>query len=141
MMQSKVNVTLLGILIFVLGGIAGAVSHSLYQEYLKRAFFKSAPQPPDIVGGMARELGLDAAQTDSLRRIFEDSRQRYMDLSKQFWPQYEKIRIETDQQIKDMLRDDQKKRYENFLRKIQPPPMRFDEPKGKGKTKDREAPK
>ena len=89
MTQSKVNVALLGILIFVLGGIAGAVSHSLYQEYVKRAFFKSAPPPPDIVGGMARELGLDAAQTNSLRRIFEDSRHRYMDLSKQFWPQYE----------------------------------------------------
>lgn len=139
MMQSKVNVFLLGILIFVLGGITGAVSHSLYQEYLKAAFFKRAAQPPDIIGGMARELGLDAAQTDSLRRIFEESRQRYIDLSKQFWPHYEKIRIETDQRIRDMLREDQKKRFEDFLKKTQPPPMRFEEQEKEKPTQGRDA--
>lgn len=122
-MKSKLNVVLLGILIFVLGGIAGAVIHSLYQEYLKAAFFKSTQQPPDIIGGMARELGLDAGQTDSLRNIFDESRKRYIDLAKQFWPQYETIRNETDQQIKNILRDDQKKRFEDFLKKVQPPPM------------------
>lgn len=126
MIQSKVNVVLLGILIFVLGGIAGAVGHSLYQEYLKAAFFKKAQQPPDIIGGMAHELGLDAGQTDSLRNIFEESRHRYVDLAKQFWPQYEAIRNETDQQIKNILRDDQKKRFEDFLKKVQPPPMQMD---------------
>jgi len=131
MMQSKVNVVLLGILIFVLGGIAGAVSHSLYQEYLKAAFFKKAQQPPDIIGGLAQELGLDAGQTESLRNIFEESRKRYIDLAKQFWPQYETIRNETDQQIKNILREDQKKRFEDFLKKVQPPPMQMDrQPEG-----------
>jgi hypothetical protein len=121
-MKSKVNVVLLGILIFVLGGIAGAVINSLYREYLKAAFFRSVQQPPDIIGGIARELKLDAKQTESLRVIFDESRKRYLDLAHQFWPQYETIRKETDQKIKDILRDDQRARFEDFLKKAQPPP-------------------
>jgi len=61
-MKSKASIVLLGILIFVLGGIAGAVSHSLYQEYLRAAFFKASSQPIDIIGGLAKELNLDAQQ-------------------------------------------------------------------------------
>ncbi len=121
-MRSKLGVLLLGILIFVLGGITGAVSHYLYQEHLKAAFFKAAQRRPDIVGGMARELKLDARQTESLRAIFDDSRKRYIDLSEQFWPQYDTIRKETDQRIKDTLNVDQKARFEAFLKKVQPPP-------------------
>jgi hypothetical protein len=121
-MKSKLGAILLGILIFLLGGITGAVSHYLYREHLKAAFFKAAQRPPDIVGGLARELKLDARQTELLRTIFDDSRKRYMDLSQQFWPQYDTIRKETDQQIKDILNEDQKARYEAFLKKIQPPP-------------------
>ncbi len=129
-MKSRLAVILLGILIFILGGIAGAVSHFFYQEHIKAPFFKAARQSPDIVGGMARELQLDAAQTESLRKIFDQSRKRFMDLSQQFWPQYETIRIETERQIKNILREDQKVRFENFLKKFQPPPPN-PPPKGK----------
>ncbi len=121
-MKSRLWGILLGILIFILGAIAGAVAHILYQEHLKAAFFKAFEHPPDIVAGMARELQLDAAQTESLRKIFDESRQRYMDLSREIWPKYEAIRIETEQQIKNILREDQKILYENFLRRFQPPP-------------------
>ena len=120
-MKSRLVVILLGILIFVLGGIAGAISHSLYQEYIKVAFFKAAQRPPDIVEWMSKELQLDSTQTESLKKIFEESRRRYMDLSQQVWPQYEKIRVETEQQIKSILRADQKARYEDFLRRFKPP--------------------
>jgi hypothetical protein len=123
-MKPRLGIILLGLLIFLLGGIAGAVSHFLYREHLKAAFFKAAQQPPDIVGGMARELKLDAGQTDSLKTIFDESRKRYMNLSQQFWPQFETIRIETDEQIKNILRDDQRVRFEDFLKKVHAPPPR-----------------
>ena len=132
-MKSKASIVLLGILIFVLGGIAGAVLHSLYQEYLKVAFFKASSQPIDIVGDLAKELDLDAQQTESLKVIFEESRQRTIALSQKIWPQYQAIQKEaepqyqaiykeTEQRIKDMLRDDQRARYEAFLKKFQVPP-------------------
>ena len=133
-MKSRLGVFLLGLLIFLLGGVAGAVSHFLYQEHLKAAFYKAVQQPPDIVGGMARELKLDPGQKESLRLIFEESRKRYMNLAQQFWPQYETIRVETDQQIKNILRDDQKARFEDFLKKVQVPP-----PKAPGAQKQKKA--
>ena len=122
-MKSKATIVLLAILVFLLGGITGAVSHSLYQEYLKAAFFKAGSQPFDFIGNFARELNLDAQQTEALRAIFEESRQRYMELNKQVWPQYQGIGQETENKIKSILREDQKARYEAFLKQFQPPPM------------------
>lgn len=128
-MKSKASIVLLGIVIFLLGAIAGAVSHSLYQEYLKAAFFKAGSQPVDIVGGLAKELELDAQQTESLRKIFDESIERSIALSQEILPRYQTIYKETEQKIKDILREDQRARYEEFLRKFQVPP--FPEPQGK----------
>jgi uncharacterized membrane protein len=109
-MKSRLSIALLWILVFLMGGIAGAVSHYLYWEHFKK--------PPDIVEGMARELKLDALQKESLETIFEQSRKRYWALAQQFRPQYETIRNETDEQIKNILRADQRKRFEEFLKKV-----------------------
>jgi uncharacterized membrane protein len=112
-MKSKVSVALLGILVFLLGGIGGAISHYFYLRY----FFV----PPNIVEAFARELKLDAKQKEQLRDIFNESRERYRALSLQFRPQYENIRNETDQQIRKILRDDQKAHFEDFLIKVHSP--------------------
>lgn len=120
-MKSKASIVLLGIVIFLLGAIAGAISHSLYQEYLKAAFFKANPQPPDIIGGLAKELQLDAQQTEALRSIFDESIEHSIALSQEIWPRYQNIYNETEQKIKDILRDDQRARYEEFLSQFQPP--------------------
>lgn len=122
-MKSKTTIVLLGILVFLLGGIAGAVSHSLYQEYLKASFIKATSQSMDIVGSLAKELELDAEQTESLRNIFEESRNRSIALSQELWPQYQAIYNETEQEIKDILREDQRVRYEEFLKQFQIPPI------------------
>jgi len=108
-------------MIFLLGGIAGAVSHSLYQEYLRAAFLKAGPQPIDFLGNFAKEFDMDQQQTEELRAIFDDIRKSYIDLSIKIWPEYEKIRKETEQKIKDILREDQRARYEEFLKQFQPP--------------------
>lgn len=121
-MKSKITIVLLGILVFLLGGIAGAVSHSLYQEYLRAAFFKATSQSMDIVGGLAKELDLDAEQTASLRAIFDESRDRSIALSQEIWPRYQSIYNDTEQKIKSILRDDQRVRYEEFLKQFQAPP-------------------
>lgn len=122
-MNSKLTVILLGILVFLLGGIAGAVSHSLYQEYVKTAFIKATSQPIDIVGGLAKELDLDAGQTESLKAIFDESRNRSIALSQKVWPQYQTIYNETEQKIKGILRADQRVRYEEFLKQFKMPAM------------------
>ncbi len=67
---------------------------------------------------MAREFDLDPQQKDSLKGIFDQSRQRYRALGQEYRPQWEAIRNETDEQIKQILRPDQKAKYEEFLKKV-----------------------
>jgi uncharacterized membrane protein len=128
-MKSKLKVVLLGLLIFALGGIAGAVSFYIYREHSRAPAAKPASIPRDIVEDMARELSLDAQQKENLRVIFGDSRKRfqtlnaqfrplYENLNGQFRPQWEKIRDETDDQVRKMLRPDQRVHFEEFLRKV-----------------------
>ncbi len=119
-MKSKLGVALLWIAVFLLGAIAGGAGHHLYREHLEKAY---SPQPlfthEDIIKWMADYLEMDAQQTESLRVIFDKSRGRYIDLAEEFRPRYDAIRIESENEIKNILRPDQKKRYEEFLEKVQ----------------------
>jgi uncharacterized membrane protein len=119
-MKSRLVAALLWIAVFLLGAIAGATSHYLYWEHLKASYTPASPPThEDIVEWMAGYLKLDEQQTESLKVIFDKSRQRYIDLAEEFRPRYETIRIETDDQIKSILREDQRKRFEEFLKKVQ----------------------
>jgi hypothetical protein len=140
-MKSKVSVILLGILVFLLGSVAGVVGHYLYREHVRQALLKAAPPRFDFVEGMAKELKLNSTQKESLKIIVADIRKRTMNLNKEFrpkydainkefmpkyetvnkdfMPQFEVIRKDSDQRIKALLRDDQKSLFENFLRKFQ----------------------
>jgi uncharacterized membrane protein len=121
-MKSKLGIALLGIVIFLMGGIAGAISHYLYREHLKTISAPKIPTYQDIIDGMAQELMLDAQQKEALKFIFDRSRKRYFNLALEYRPYYEKIRVETEEQIKEILRPDQRMRYEEFLRKVYSPP-------------------
>ena len=142
-MKSKLAVALLWILVFLLGGVAGAVSHYLYWTHLRPFAPAGPPTLDDIVNGMGRELKLDSKQKESLKAIFEKSFQQYFELNKKFGPQYEAlnkqylpqfeeinrqyrpeweaIRNETDEKIKQILRPDQRAKYEDFLKKVYAP--------------------
>ena len=121
-MKSKLGVALLGLLIFLMGGIVGAISHYLYREHLKTINAPKIPSYQDILDGMAQELMLDAQQKENLRLIFDKSRKSYFNLALEYRPHYEKIRVGTENEIKEMLRPDQRMRYEEFLRKVYSPP-------------------
>ena len=118
-MKSKVGIALLWVLVFLLGGVAGAVSYRLYWMYSRPAAPRMVPpKPADIIDGMARELKLDGRQKESLKAIFSQSLHRYRALGEEYKPQWEAIRNETDEQIKQMLRPDQRAQYEAFLQKV-----------------------
>ncbi len=120
-MRSKTSATLMLVLTFVLGGIAGAISDHLYQTRLKNVVARppSRPGPHDIVEDMAKDLKLSSDQKEKLRTIVLQSRERYRALSVQFRPQYDVIRNETNQQIRQILTDDQKTRFETIVKDIE----------------------
>jgi uncharacterized membrane protein len=122
-MKSKIDVILLGILIFLLGGVAGAVSHYLYREHVKQAALKAGPQRFDVVEALAKELKLDPQQKQSLRIIIDESRKCSRELWQEYRPRWNTIRNDSDQRIKNILRDDQKALFEKFLKKISQPPQ------------------
>ncbi len=113
-MQSKTSASLLLIITFLLGGVTGSVSYYLYQRH---APSRQGP-PRDPVNDMAKALGLDAQQKVTLKSIMDQSRDRYRALSQQMRPQYDVIRDDTRRQIRHILRDDQKPRFEDFLKEV-----------------------
>jgi hypothetical protein len=117
-MKSRLGVALLGVLIFLLGGVAGATSYYLYCEHPKASAPKTIPKVDDVVEWMARELKLDAQQKADVKVIITDIRGRYRALWQEFRPRYELLRKESDDRINSLLREDQKPLFEEFLKKL-----------------------
>jgi hypothetical protein len=119
-MKSKTSAALLLVAIFCLGGLAGGFTQFLYRvNFSSSAAPRSrVPNSHDIVEEMALQLKMDAGQKEQLRAIVQQSRDRYRVLSRQFQPQYEKIRGETSDAIRAILRPDQRKEYEATLEKM-----------------------
>ena len=117
-MKSKIGVALLGIAIFLLGGVAGAVSYYLYCEHQKASAPRTIQKVDDVVEWMATELKLDEQQKAQVKVIITDIRNRYRGLWQVFRPQYEALRKESDDRINALLRDEQKPLFEAFLKKL-----------------------
>jgi uncharacterized protein YneF (UPF0154 family) len=116
-MKSKTTAVLLLISIFLLGGVAGGMSHYIYRNHL-RSNLQQGPRIPgahDIAEEMAQGLNLDTKQKEQLQGIIQQSTDRYRALSRQFRPQYEKIRMETNDEIRALLSPDQRKLFEETL--------------------------
>jgi F0F1-type ATP synthase membrane subunit b/b' len=81
------------------------------------------------VNDLANTLKLDAEQKETLGKIMEKSRDRYRALDQQIRrqyetarqqmrPQYNAIRNESREEIRQILREDQKARFEEFLKEM-----------------------
>ncbi len=119
-MKSKTGATILLIATFLLGGIAGAVTHRLIEKpaTASSAKTKGRQSPQEIVGEMARGLKLDGQQEEKLAEIIRDSRDQYRALSKQFQPQYQALRHETNEKIRAILTEQQKAAFEEQLKEV-----------------------
>ena len=69
-----------------------------------------------IIVDLVRDLRLDAGQQVSLENIFYETRLKYQKLNNEFNPRYKMIRDESDDEIRGILRDDQRKRFEEILK-------------------------
>ena len=117
-MRSRTSATLILLLAFLLGSISGAVGHYLYQKKMIAAVPHPKPGSHDIAEEMARDLGLDAVQKEKLRAIIVRSRESYRALWEQFRPQYDALRKQTRQEMREILNDDQKARFENKIQEM-----------------------
>jgi hypothetical protein len=116
-MKSRTGAGILLLGVFVLGAVTGAASYSLYKSHVEAASSKSRVKGSQkIVDELAEGLKLDAQQKEKLQVIISQSRERYDALSVQFRPQYQVIRNETNQEIRQILREDQKAQFEEIIK-------------------------
>jgi len=119
-MRSKTSASILLIGVFILGGITGAVSYSLYRSRVEASGGKHGSRWPshDIVKKFAQDLDLGAEQQEQLKVIIDESRDRFGALRQQFRPQYEAIRSLTNDKIRQILREDQKAKFEKIIQEM-----------------------
>lgn len=117
-MKSRTRATLLMLGIFMLGGIAGSVSVYLYRSQVEASGPRGSRSSRNVVEDLARSLNLDVDQKERLKVIIDQSRDRYRALSLQFRPQYQLIRTETRDAIRQILREDQRVQFEERIKEM-----------------------
>jgi uncharacterized membrane protein len=120
-MKTKTSATLVLLLTFILGGITGALGYYLYARRSVIALARDGGRPSNphhLVEELAQALSLDSSQKSKLEAIVAESRERFRTLSEQVHPQYEQIRHQTRDQIRQMLREEQKPRLDEFFKEL-----------------------
>ena len=120
-MKTKTSATLVLLLTFILGGITGALGYYLYARRSVIALARDGGRPSNphhLVEELAQALSLDSSQKSKLEAIIAESRERFRTLSEQVHPQYEQIRHQTRDQIRQMLREEQKPRLDEFFKEL-----------------------
>ena len=119
-MKSRTSATLLLILTFLLGAVAGSVGYYLLVAHMIVPGPRSAGRssPHDIAEELATGLSLNGEQKEKLKEIIQQSRERYRALSVQFRPQYDNVRNEARQQIRQILTEEQRARFEKIVQEI-----------------------
>lgn len=105
---------------FLLGVVVGAVGLFLYAWY--EGHWRRPPAPRDFVSYLSRELKLDNQQTNQLKQILDQSRRKYDALHAQVRPQFEALRQDTDNQIRQVLNPEQSREFDEVIRKWRPGP-------------------
>ncbi len=118
-MKSKTGAALILVVTFALGAVSGGLGYYVFQKRVA-AVEDRRPRNAEhhLADAMAAGLNMDAAQKEKLKEIIGSSREHYRALSKQFRPQYEAIRDQTRQEIREILREDQKAHFEEIITKI-----------------------
>jgi Spy/CpxP family protein refolding chaperone len=120
MAQPKIKIVLLLVLIFLLGTATGALGYRLLEQ---RGFFSprnravSRDRTGGVVDRFTRELGLTPEQGQQLSAILKDNEKKFAELRRSINPQAEAIRQEGRNQIRAILTEEQKPKFEEMLRK------------------------
>ena len=115
-------------LVFVLGVAIGAVGHSVADRRVlgartqaqapSPAFLQPRPNPPRAVAHLTTELNLTTDQQKQIGEILADMQHRYDVVHDQMNPEFEQIREQGHDQIRQVLTPEQRPKFEDFLRRV-----------------------
>jgi Spy/CpxP family protein refolding chaperone len=111
-------------LIFVLGVALGAVGHSVADRRVlgartqSPAFLQPRPNPPRAVAHLTTELNLTPDQQKQIGDILADMQRRYDAVHDQMNPEFQQIREQGHDQIRQVLTPEQRPKFEDFLKRV-----------------------
>jgi hypothetical protein len=114
------------ILVFVLGIALGAVGHSVADHRVlgartpgqRPAFLQPRPNPPRAMARLTNELKLTPEQQKQIGEILADMQHRYDVVHDQMNPEFEQIREQGHEQIRQALTPEQRPKFEDFLQRV-----------------------
>jgi Spy/CpxP family protein refolding chaperone len=105
---------LLVLVVFALGIALGGVGVYLVTARVQA----NARIPANHMAMFTRDLNLTPEQQKQIQAIIGDTRARYTDLHDKFDPEYERVRHEGRQRIRETLTPEQRPKFEDLLRQI-----------------------
>jgi len=106
---------LLVMAVFVLGLLLGGLSVHVLGD---RVWAGRKPGKMRLVQDLTRELSLSPDQQQQVVSILEETNARYQPIFEQIRPQLQQVREEGRNRIRAILTQEQRPRFEEFLRRI-----------------------
>ncbi len=118
--QSNRRAVLLVIVLFVLGIALGSVGTYLVTTRVLAARPQTTMMrtPSQHMAMYTRDLNLTTDQQSQIQSILNDTRGRYASLHEKLDPEYEQVRHEGRERIRQVLTPDQRPKFEELLRQM-----------------------
>lgn len=110
------------LLTFLAGVGAGVAGARLLGREEARPPGGSPAGPGEVVAWMSRELALDVETAERVRKIFEARRPQFDAVFARIHPDLERLRAETDDEIRAALPPEKREAFAALMSKLGPPP-------------------
>jgi Spy/CpxP family protein refolding chaperone len=118
--QGNRKALLLVFVLFVLGIALGSVGTYVVTTRVQAARPQAtlARNPGHTMAMFTRDLNLNPDQQNQIQTILNDTRSRYAELHQKLDPEYEQVRHEGRERIRQVLTPEQQPKFEDLLRQI-----------------------
>ena len=140
--MNKLKITIGIVLIFVLGLLIGALGSGMYFKN-RIDHFRDADRmgrKEILIKRLTERLDLTAKQQDEIAIILDEMRGLHDALREKHRPEIEQIRIQSNERIKAILNDDQKKQFDEMIEELQKRRHELVRPFRSGERRDRGKP-
>ncbi len=115
--QGSRKAILLVLVLFVLGIALGSVGTYVVTTRVQAAKPQTTPAR-NHMAMFTRDLNLNPDQQSQIQAILNDTRSRYAQLHEKLDPEYEQVRHESRERIRQVLTPDQRPKFEELLRQM-----------------------
>lgn len=118
--QSNRRAVLLVFVLFLLGIALGSVGTYVVTMRVQAARPQAtlAHNPARTMAMYTRDLNLSPDQQNQIQAILNDTRSRYAELHEKLDPEYEQVRQQGRERIRQILTPEQRPKFEDLLRQI-----------------------